>query len=172
MPLVFSFLKYFRSPGIAAELRAVITARGSRYLLVRAAWPTAAEWAAVCGFYYFYDIFYTPRNATRSTRACAHRKRREHKEVVDQAATTVRTTTVRATTVRATAVRATTVRRPSARRPSARRPSARQPSARRPTSAGMPPPPQRRPQHPRMRPPPPQAPRARRGVESGRDKDR
>ena len=27
-----------------------------------------------------------PRSATRSTRACAHRKRREHKEVVDQAA--------------------------------------------------------------------------------------
>ena len=26
-----------------------------------------------------------PRSATRSTRACAHRKRREHKEVVDQA---------------------------------------------------------------------------------------
>jgi hypothetical protein len=49
VPLVFSFLFCFRTPGIAAELRAVITARGSRYFLVRAAWATAA----VCGFYYF-----------------------------------------------------------------------------------------------------------------------
>ena len=39
----------FRTPGIAAELRAVITARGSRYFLVRSAWATAS----VCGFYYF-----------------------------------------------------------------------------------------------------------------------
>ena len=30
-----------RAPGVATELRAVITARGSRYLQVRAAWPTA-----------------------------------------------------------------------------------------------------------------------------------
>ena len=42
-------LIYFRTPGIAAELRAVITARGSRYFSVRAAWATAS----VCGFYYF-----------------------------------------------------------------------------------------------------------------------
>ena len=56
MPLVFSFLLNicFRSPVIAAELRAVITARGSRYFLVRAAWATAA----VCGFYYFLMIYF------------------------------------------------------------------------------------------------------------------
>ena len=54
MPLVFSFFLYFRPPGIAAELRAVITARGSRYFLVRAAWATAA----VCGFLLFLMIYF------------------------------------------------------------------------------------------------------------------
>jgi hypothetical protein len=37
-----------RSPGVAAELRAVITERDSLFK-VRAAWPTAA----VCGFSFF-----------------------------------------------------------------------------------------------------------------------
>ena len=33
-----------RSPGVAAELRAVITARDSRNCLVRAAWPGCGVW--------------------------------------------------------------------------------------------------------------------------------
>ena len=48
------FFIYFRTPGIAAELRAVSTARGWRYFLVRAAWATAA----VCGFYFFLMIYF------------------------------------------------------------------------------------------------------------------
>ena len=39
---------------LAAELRAVITARGSRYVLVRAAWATAS----VCGFLLFLMIYF------------------------------------------------------------------------------------------------------------------
>ena len=44
----FRFFMYnFRSPGIVAEFRAVITDRGSRIFFVRAAWATAAVYGWV-----------------------------------------------------------------------------------------------------------------------------